>query len=299
MIMRRVAVIDLGTNTFHLLIVEQSDGHFRELERRRIYVKLALDGIEELSVAAMSRGIEALKSLMQTVSEYQIDTVKAIGTAALRTAKNAATYLSEIENEIGIKVEIIDGQEEARLIHLGVSLIWNKPTSPVLLMDIGGGSVEFIVADQHRYIWSASYPLGVAVLYRRFHREDPISAESVACLRQFVDEMVGDLAMLLTKYSIKTLVGASGTFDVIGDLAGAGSQEHYFEVDVADVNAIIQEISTMSYEARSKDHRIPASRVDMIVVALLLLQRILSLSAFEKVGISAYALKEGIAAEII
>lgn len=294
-----MAVIDLGTNTFHLLIVEQGDGHFKELERRRIYVKLALDGIDELSAAAMSRGIAALKSLMQIIAEYQIDMVKAIGTAALRTAKNAASYLAEIENEIGIKVEIIDGKEEARLIHLGVSLIWNKPTSPVLLMDIGGGSVEFIVADEKQSIWSASYPLGVAVLYRRFHSEDPISEDSVMRLGHFIDEMVSDLAILLSKYSIKTLIGASGTFDVIGDLAGAGSQERYFEVDVAAVNSIIKEISAMSYEARSKDHRIPASRVDMIVVALLLLEKILSLSAFEKIGISAYALKEGIAAEII
>jgi exopolyphosphatase/guanosine-5'-triphosphate,3'-diphosphate pyrophosphatase len=297
--MRRVAVIDLGTNTFHLLIVEQGDGHFKELERTRIYVKLALDGIEELSGAAMNRGMEALRSLMDIVGRYQIDMIRAIGTAALRTAKNAASYLARIEDEIGIKVEIIDGKEEARLIHLGVSLIWNKPDSPVLLMDIGGGSVEFIIADQHQFLWSASYPLGVAVLYRKFHTEDPISKDSAARLEHFVDEMVSELAIFLNKYQVKTLVGASGTFDVIGDLAGEGSQDRYFEVDVADVHSIIQEISLMSFEARSNDQRIPASRVDMIVVALLLLQKILSLSPFEKIGISAYALKEGVAAEII
>ena len=297
--MQRAAILDLGTNTFHLLIVEREGDRVRELVRKRIYVKLALDGISHLSFDAMQRGLDALKALMKIVQDHRADVIRLVGTAALRTATNAEEYLDEIKSTIGINVEIINGEEEARLIFKGVSLIWNQPEKPTLIMDIGGGSVEFIIADKHHYLWSASYPLGVAILFKRFHRDDPIAAVERRQIFEFIDSQIGELKETLLKYPTTTLIGASGTFDVVGDLAGGFGNRPYFEVEVPLVRQVIQEITSMTYRERSIDQRIPASRVDMIVVALLLLEKILSLSAFTKVGISSYALKEGLASETI
>jgi len=294
--MRRIAILDLGTNTFHLLIVEErTDGRFEEILKKRIYVKLALDGIDRLSEAAMERGIQALGEFNRLIRELQTHEITAIGTAALRTATNAPDYLRMIKTTTNVEVQLIDGQEEARLIYLGVSQVWFDPVDPVLIMDIGGGSVEFIIADKDQIHWSVSYPVGVAVLYRNFHRSEPISQADQEALDEFLDDQLRDLKEMLARYRPSVIVGASGTFDVLGTMIGRDPDDRYHEVDDQIVYQMIQEIVLLNEEERARDSRIPASRIDMIVVALLLLRKVLSMGSFRRIGISAYALKEGIA----
>ncbi len=294
--MRRIAILDLGTNTFHLLIVEErTDGRFEEILKKRIYVKLALDGIDRLSEAAMERGIQALGEFNRLIRELQTHEITAIGTAALRTATNAPDYLRMIKTTTNVEVQLIDGQEEARLIYLGVSQVWFDPVDPVLIMDIGGGSVEFIIADKDQIHWSVSYPVGVAVLYRNFHRSEPISQADQEALDEFLDDQLRDLKEMLARYRPSVIVGASGTFDVLGTMIGRDPDDRYHEVDDQIVHQMIQEIVLLNEEERARDSRIPASRVDMIVVALLLLRKVLALGSFRRIGISTYALKEGIA----
>jgi exopolyphosphatase / guanosine-5'-triphosphate,3'-diphosphate pyrophosphatase len=296
--MRRIAILDLGTNTFHLLIVEErTDGRFEEILKKRIYVKLALDGIDLLSEAAMERGIQALSEFNRLIREHQTHEITAIGTAALRTATNAPDYLRTIKTITNVEVQLIDGQEEARLIYLGVSQVWFDPEDPVLIMDIGGGSVEFIIADKDRMHWSVSYPVGVAVLYRNFHRSEPISNADQTALDQFLDDQLSGLKEMLARYRPSVIVGASGTFDVLGTMIGRDPDDRYHEVDDQIVYQMIQEIVLLNEEERALDSRIPVSRIDMIVVALLLLRKVLSMGSFRRIGISAYALKEGIAVQ--
>ncbi|MBK8502794.1 MAG: exopolyphosphatase [Saprospiraceae bacterium] len=298
--MRRAAILDLGTNTFHLLIIEtRGSKDFVELLRKRIYVKLALDGIDHLSDAAMERGIRALQEFVLIINEYDIDEIKVVGTAALRTATNASYYIGQIKEKTGLIVQLIDGQKEAQLIYSGVSLIWNAPATPVLIMDIGGGSVEFIIADRHSFYWSDSYPVGVAVLYREFHTNEPISAQEIHTLDDFLTKQLCQLRKAIELYQPTLLIGASGTFDVVGTMIDGFADVTYREVANTTVVRLIEEIIMMDEKQRGKDERIPGSRVDMIVVALLLLKKVLSMGEFKQVGISAYALKEGVATTMI
>ncbi|MCB0687677.1 MAG: hypothetical protein KDC53_14175, partial [Saprospiraceae bacterium] len=216
--MYTAAVLDLGSNTFHILVIQKSGDNFVELLRKRVYVKLAIDGIDNLSQASMDRGIEALIEFREIINRYQVDTVKVIGTAALRTAKNGPAYLKRIQSETGLVVELIDGIEEARLIYLGVSQVWKTPEKPVLIMDIGGGSVEYIIADAHNFYWSQSYPVGVAVLYRQFHQTEPISTDKKLALKDFLSKHLEGMKPVLDHYQPEILIGASGTFDVIGSI---------------------------------------------------------------------------------
>jgi len=295
----RAAILDLGTNTFHLLIVDHDDKlGFKEIYRKRIYVKLAQDGIEMLSVAAMNRGISALVEFKGTMADFDVQVIRAIGTAALRTAANGPQYVGEIEALTGIDVQIIDGDEEASLIHKGVSQIWNPPTSPVLIMDIGGGSVEFIIANKLQCLWSASFPIGVAILHKSFPHLEPISEGEQMEISNFLAAHLGPLIKQLDAYEPELLIGASGTFDVLGAMLGRSEEEDYFEVGEDLVQEIIKEILAMDLETRQLDARIPAPRVDLIIVALVLLKKVLSIRHFKKICVSSYALKEGVAATV-
>jgi exopolyphosphatase/guanosine-5'-triphosphate,3'-diphosphate pyrophosphatase len=213
------AVIDLGTNTFHLLIVAPDEQlGFREVFRERRFIKLAEGGIEYLSDAAVQRGLEALVDFKSELDRHQVVEVRAIGTAALRTARNGSAFIELVKDTTGIQIELIDGSEEARLIHLGVALATPLGTERGLIMDIGGGSVEFIIADVEKVYWAQSFPVGVAVLYERFHKNEPISEAEQMALKAFLKEQLRPLGNALDRYPCQDLLGASGTFDVLEDI---------------------------------------------------------------------------------
>jgi exopolyphosphatase/guanosine-5'-triphosphate,3'-diphosphate pyrophosphatase len=247
----------------------------------------------------MERGILALQEFVEIINQYAVDEIKVVGTAALRTATNANYYIGQINEKTGLTVQLIDGQREAELIYSGVALIWNNPNTPVLIRDIGGGRVEFIIADQHSFYWSDSYPGGVAVLYREFHKSEPISAREIQTLDDFLTKQLSPLRKAIELFQPALLIGASGTFDVVGTMIDGFSEVRYREVDNATLGKLIDEVTALDEQQRSDDERIPGSRVDMIVVALLLLKKVLSMGDFKQVGISAYALKEGVITTII
>ena len=140
----RIAVIDLGTNTFHILIAEaQADHSFKDLHRQRFFVKLAEEGIETIGEAPLERGFKALTHFKNLIEELQVIKVKAIGTAALRTASNGPAFVQQVKEKLGFQIELISGDQEATFIHKGVSLAVPFKEQNYLLMDIGGGSVEY------------------------------------------------------------------------------------------------------------------------------------------------------------
>ncbi|NJK83906.1 MAG: hypothetical protein HC912_08960 [Saprospiraceae bacterium] len=154
--MNRYAVIDLGTNTFHLLIVEQNR---QKLYQERQFVKLAENGIEHISAAPFQRGIETMLHFHRVLKKFDVQQVQAFGTAALRTAHNGSAFIEEVEEATGIEIQLISGEREAALIQKGVAQAIPATDAHSLIMDIGGGSVEFILANQHEVFWAQSFLL--------------------------------------------------------------------------------------------------------------------------------------------
>ncbi|NND05720.1 MAG: hypothetical protein HKN87_05015 [Saprospiraceae bacterium] len=300
MAQKEIAVIDLGTNTFHLVIASlQQDGTFDILVRKRIFVKLANEGINTLGKASMDRGMQALGIFVNLLEERGISSkeVVAVGTAALRTANNGSAFLNRIRSKFGLEIDIIDGLKEAALIYKGVRQIWNPADFPVLIMDIGGGSVEFIIANQEKVLWSRSYPIGVSILYRTFHHADPISPQESEKLHKFLCNELRNLSMALETFHPRTMIGASGTFDVLADLLDVSPGQLYAEVASSSVIPVLEPLTKMTVAERSAHPQIPETRVDMIVVAVCLLINVIRLGDFHTIGISRYALKEGAIAE--
>lgn len=298
--MRQYAVIDLGTNTFHLLIVEFTPGGFSELRRERRFIKLAEDGIERIGRVPFARGIEALKEFRAILNEYQISSVRAFGTAALRTAENGPDFIVQAREQAQIEVQLIPGDEEARLIHLGVGQAIPAIAEPILIMDIGGGSVEFILANQEQVFWSRSFPIGVAVLYRHFHQSDPISQNDRDRLNAFLEETLQPLAQALQSQPATILVGASGTFDVLESLLPTRQlTAKGAEMLVAEFFPFLEKMLATTHEERINYPGMPLDRADMIVVALELVHYIIQLAGIDRIWISQFAMKEGMLAEMI
>ncbi len=294
------AVIDLGTNTFHLLAVkEEKDGSLSQIHKERIYVKLAESGIETIGEAAFNRGLNALKKFDTILKEHQVQKIKAFGTAALRTASNGKKFTQQVKKELGIDIEIIPGKEEARLIHQGVMLAIGKQKEPILIMDIGGGSVEFIIADNEKVIWSDSFPIGVAVLFRKFHHNEPITKEEKININNFLNEQLTPLLEQIQRSPLKILVGASGTFDVLeAIIAGTKNTPYSTNIWAKDFFPLYDELIEKNLEERLLMPNIPDQRADLIIVALELLRFIIEKVRIERITISDFAMKEGILKEL-
>jgi exopolyphosphatase/guanosine-5'-triphosphate,3'-diphosphate pyrophosphatase len=297
------AVIDLGTNTFHLLLVERNAaGQWVMLHRDRKYVRLAEEGIGRIGPAAFERALEAVGSFKEYLDDAGVapSQVRAFGTAALRTASNGQELIDEIEARTGIRAEIISGEREARLIYYGVRRAVPLPDNRVLIMDIGGGSVEFIIADRERIHWVRSFPIGVAVLWRRFKHSDPITPPEIDRIEQFLETALSDLWDALERYPTPTLVGASGSFDVVDLFLIDPEVKHplYGYVRTQEFDALFRMLTASTVAERRQMPNLPPERVDLIVVAAVLIRYVIHRAGLQDLYTSTYAMKEGMLEEI-
>ncbi len=297
----KYAVIDLGTNTFHMLIVEvMPNGRFEELYRNRFFIKLAEGGITRIGAGPWKRGLQAIQHCKETLDHFGVSKVQAFGTAALRTAENGAEFIRQVKELSGIEVKVISGNEEARLIHQGVIQAVPLQKNKGLIMDIGGGSVEFIIADRQKVYWAQSFPLGVAVLYRQFHRHEPITSAEIAELRQFFFSELKPLMTALAEHKTPLLIGASGTFDVLENaLVQHKSDPYHACLRVDDFFPFYEELVACDLSKRLARQDIPESRADMMIVALILIHFVIEKAQTQQIIISAYAMKEGMLTEMI
>jgi exopolyphosphatase/guanosine-5'-triphosphate,3'-diphosphate pyrophosphatase len=297
----RSAIIDLGTNTFHLLIADPDPlNGFREVHRVQSYTKLGFGGINYIEPAYFNRGISVLKDFRKKIDQFGVREVRAIGTAALRTASNGHDFVANAYKEAGIAVNVIDGAEEARLIYRGVSMACPVTDhSHTLIMDIGGGSVEFILTDSTGMLWAQSFPVGVAVLYRHFHHHEPMLKEEKDALNDFLEDKLQPLLEVLHKQPASYLVGAAGAFDVVeGMILGRLTNTPFVEVPLIHFPEVFQRVTEATLEGRLQLKNLPPQRADLIVVGFLLIDFILRKAKISKIGVSHYALKEGILREL-
>lgn len=299
--MSNFAVIDLGTNTFHLLIARPNkEGGFDEIYRERRFIKLAEDGIQTIGNVAFDRGLKAMYDYARIIETHQVKATKAVGTAALRTASNGANFIAQVKENCQIDIELISGEEEARFIHHGVMQAVSFAEERQLIMDIGGGSVEFIIANQERVFWSKSFPIGVAVLFNQFHKSDPISIDEQLVMNSFLQAQLTPLAAALTAFPVRSLIGASGTFDVLENLLKKKEEGRFYsKIDEKHFHPFFRDTLASTLAERLKIAGIPHTRAEMIIVALVLIDHIISLANIQEIVVSAFALKEGILKEMM
>ena len=304
----RVAIIDLGTNTFNLLVAEVEGSSYRILVESKYPAKLGKGGIHKATITdeAMDRGIDALTNHLITISEYQVDSIFCFATSAIRSATNGNSFVKRVKQELGLSIRVIPGDEEAETVFDGVKQVVPLGSNPVLIMDIGGGSVEFIIANKSGILWKDSYNLGVARLLEQFTPSDPIRISEVKTIEEYIKSKLDSLFDAVKKFPVNKLIGSSGSFDT---LAAMIAKEKYplldlgkitsFNIELADLDEIHNLLLSLNSDGRRLIPGMDPDRVDSIVLASVMVQWALKELAFDEIIQCSFALKEGAILQII
>ena len=298
---KKAAVIDMGTNTFHLLLVELCGKKFNTLYKEKVAVKLGQGGItqNQITAEAEKRALHTLGHFKNLIEGENIDQIFAFATSAVRNATNGPEFVKKVKEELGIQIHVISGEEEAQLIYEGIHFSGALDEHSYLMMDIGGGSVEFIIGNAQEAFWKQSFEIGGQRLLDAFHYHDPILPEEVVKLEQYCAEKLQPLLDAIARYKPSGFVGASGTLDTLVDMYYAGMLEskltgqHVFDLPVVDFYQLFKLLISKNREERLQIPGMIAMRVDMIVVASCLIDFILQHLSVESMHCSHYSLKEG------
>lgn len=284
------------------MVETDNSGGYSKVFNTRYSVKLGEGAINKGFIAAepFERGLSALRHFNAYIKVHKADKVIAFATSAIRDASNGKEFAEKIWEELKIELQIIDGDREAELIYLGnkQALALNKNTS--LIMDIGGGSTEFILANENEILWKQSYNLGAARLLQRFNPSSPITGEEITLIKNHLKENLKSLYEAVEKWKPTELIGSSGAFDSVveiihGELGGEPLTENKtsYDINIDEYNTICTLLKEADIEQRKKIRGLTPMRFDMIVVSCLLIDFVLEEFKINKIRVSTYSLKEG------
>lgn len=304
----KVAILDLGSNTFNLLIVAIENNSFERLHSSKIPVKLGEKGFSLgiITEKAFNRGLLAIEEHLNTIGQWSCEAIYAFATSAVRTASNGNDFIAAIKQKFNVEVDVINGEKEAAFIYEGVKLAEALDDKPALIMDIGGGSTEFVIATKDECIWKKSYKLGAARVIDRFSPSDPITKAEFDTIIQFIDETTPSLFEALKKNPVTRMIGSSGSFDSIADMVASKSgqdliaeKSRYNDIALADFNIIYEELLASSKTERLAMPGLISMRIDFIVVASIFIKFVLEKSKIKRLTQCSFSLKEGAIADII
>jgi exopolyphosphatase/guanosine-5'-triphosphate,3'-diphosphate pyrophosphatase len=302
-----VAILDFGTNTFNLLIAEKNGKSFKVLYDGKEPVKLGKDGINKrvLTTEAMERGFTAIANHMKTIESFGVGEIRAFATSAMRNAANGREFAKEIRERFGFRTKIIDGDEEAALIYGGIRESVDFGSETAMIMDIGGGSVEFIICNAQGIFWKHSFELGMARIIDKFSLSDPIKEKEIRAIEDYFKAELNALFKQAKRYPPSLLVGASGTFDTLAAMAnhrfGLRSAENSSSMEIAP-DHFLELHDLLMHSTAAERLLMPGMepvRVEMIVPATIFINFVRNSFNLRTIIQSRYALKEGAMSRLI
>lgn len=301
----RVAVIDLGTNTCNLLIAEVNNQEYTILHQSKQLVKMGDKDIRSnrISDEAIERVIRCFAHFEKIISSYLAEKVKVVATSAVRDAENKIKMLETLCDHSGWVVKVLSGNREAQLIFKGVLLALECIEKPAVILDIGGGSNELILAEKNTIAWKESKPTGMARVINQFALSDPLKKEELEILEEFFCARHATAIQNCKAKRVKTLVGCSGAFDTIADIIDevepGKKQRESQEIPLDEFNRVYETLVASTREQRIKMKGMDSVRVDLIVPAVIFIQQLISTTGISKIIQTDFALREGILYEMM
>lgn len=301
----RIAIIDLGTNTCNLLIAEYQDKTYQILYQGKEVVKLGKNGIDknQLTEDGLYRAIQAIRNHWHRIREQEVSEVVLLATSAIREASNRDWFQKELEKNTGLQLQVISGEREAELIFKGVKLAFGEIDDHSLILDIGGGSNEFILTEAGNPVWKQSFPLGMARIIEQFPPSDPITPEEINQITSWFESRLETLWNRTRNAGITTLIGCSGAFDTLADLIDqtpAGTKTRIRqEVRTDEFSRIYQLLIQSTYAERIRMKGMEPIRIEMIVPSVIFIKLVIERLKIQKIDQTDYALREGVLFERI
>ncbi len=308
----RVAAVDVGSNSIHMVIAEvEADGRFRVLDRAKDMVRLGGRAHSEgaLSDTVIDAGVQTLANLSTLAERHGVTRVQAVATSAVREAANGGDFIRRVKEEVGWRVKVIQGLEEARLIYLGVRHAMDLASeSPNLIVDIGGGSVELILVETGEAAWLDSLKLGVARLTDRFLKKDPPRDKDLESLSAAIHDELAAFRKQIKKSSHKSVarvIGTSGTMlNLIAMAAqragdGANGKQHHLAVTADDLRRVRKKLIRANRSERLAIGGLDSKRVDLIAAGACVADAIVTAAGADTIVACTWALREGVLLDFI
>ncbi|MDD2307373.1 MAG: phosphatase [Prolixibacteraceae bacterium] len=301
----RIAVIDLGTNTCNLLIAEYQDKSYEILYQGKEVVKLGKNGIDKnrLTEDGLNRAILAILKHQEQISKFNVSEVVIIATSAIREAINKEWFQQQVKENTGLELQIISGEKEAQLIFDGVKLAFDEIDDHSLILDIGGGSNEFILTQSNKPIWKQSFPLGMARIIEQIPPSNPITSEEIGQINDWFSSRLESLWQQLNNIQIPLLIGCSGAFDTLADIidqTDPGTKTRIKQEIAADDFTRVYETLIQSTTAeRTEMKGMESIRIEMIVPSVLFIKLVIDRLKIRKIYQTDFALREGVLYERI
>src|SRR5262245_28915589 len=304
----RIAAIDIGTNSIHMIVVRvRPDLSFEVIDREKEMVRLGAGGLDGRNItdAATTAALQTLAKFRRLADSHKVDEIVAAATSAVREAENGGDFIAEVAKRTGIKIRIISGNEEARLIHMAAVYGVHMGGSPAVVIDIGGGSIEVSLGTASHLTHARSFKLGVIRLTERFVRTDPLSSRDERRLVKHINKEIGAHLDSIADRRFDRVIGTSGTILSLGALAL--SDEGMLDTDALRnrrvparaIHKLRKRLIGVDLDARLHMDGLDPRRADIIVAGSVLLDVVLRRLGAEDITLCDLALREGLVLDYI
>lgn len=299
--MQKVGAIDIGTNSMRILIAKIENGciveSFKDLRTTRMGEDVNQTG--NLSMAAIQRNIDALNEFMGIVQREEIREIPIIATSAVRDAKNKTLFIKRAKEEVNVDVDVITGEKEAELGFLGVLRGLREKDENILVVDIGGGSTEFIFGNKKGIQYLTSINMGAVRMTEKFVTTDPVCKVEIEEMVKAIDKMIESTINYLHHYKIDKVIGIGGTATTVAAVSKKlkvydKDQIHNADLSHEKVKIILKEFLSKKLEERKQIEGLQPKRADIITAGTIILDRILTGIKADHITISEYDNLEGL-----
>ena len=304
----RIAAIDVGTNSVHMIVVRvRPDLSFEVIDREKAMVRLGAGGLDgkALTAEAMNAALQALSKFKRLADSHRVEIIRAAATSATREARNGGEFLARIQRETGIRPRVITGAEEARLIHLAAVYGVDVGSGRAVVIDVGGGSVEITLGNATDVQLARSFKIGVIRLTERFVRSDPLEHRDEQKLTRHIRAEIDRHCDQITAIGFDRVIGTSGTILSLGSVAAAAargtppSELRNFQVSAKQLRKLRKEIVELDLEQRLAVPGLDPRRADLVVAGAVLLDTILRRLGAEELTLCDLALREGLVLDYV
>ena len=297
-----VAALDIGTNSFHLVVAKPVPGGFEVVTREKDVVRLGHGGgdMKELSDDAIDRGVKSLTRMAKIAKSYDAK-LRAVATSAVREAKNRSEFIKRVRKETGTDIEVISGVEEARLIHLGVLNAIGIHDRPMFVCDIGGGSTEVVVGIDDEVMFARSFKLGAVRLTDRFFSSTTLHPSAIPSCRSFIRSSLSVVAPEVLELGFEIVATSSGTAETIARLILSNraitepKTLNRFEFTSDEIRSVVTQLQAEpTIEDRARRFGLEPNRADIILAGALIMEGLVDVFELKSLMFSDYALREGL-----
>lgn len=303
----RIAAIDVGSNSIHMVIAQaDADGGLTTLWRQKEMVGLGRMSFpsHKLSQLAMDRAVEALRRFQLEARRRNCEKILAVATSAVREAENGGDFIERARGELGLHVRVVSAKDEARLIYHGVRHAIDLKGGPHLLIDIGGGSVEFVVGDAERTLLLESRKMGAARMTARYVKSDPISPEDRRALLNYYDRELSPLVEVIRELRPVRVIGTSGTMENLcamsgGLREGAGAHGPAGTIRREAFAELVERLLQLTSEQRGEIRGLDDQRKEQVIAGALLVRELFTRLDLKEITLCRSALREGMLVEYL